>query len=52
MPACLAGQPSPQGLTFMLTLHGGRGSLSIRKAENFRPGGLLSFLSEIVAWSP
>jgi hypothetical protein len=24
------------GLTFMLTPHGGKGSLSIRKADNFR----------------
>ncbi|MDD3571950.1 MAG: hypothetical protein PHP07_03240 [Eubacteriales bacterium] len=29
------GQP-PQGLTFKLTPHGGRGPLSIRKADNFR----------------
>jgi len=38
-----AGQPSPLGLTFMLTLHGGRGSLSIRKADNFRVVRCLAF---------
>ena len=36
MPACPAGQPSTQGLTLALTKHGGRGSLSIRIAGNFR----------------
>jgi len=36
MPAWLAGQPSPLGLTLVLTPHGGSGSLSIRKADNFR----------------
>ncbi len=35
MPGLLPGQP-PQGLAPKLTPHGGRGSLSIRKADNFR----------------
>ena len=35
MPGFPPGQP-PQGLAFKLTPHGGRGSLSIRKADNFR----------------
>ena len=31
--------PAPQGMALELALHGGRGSLSIRKAEYFRVKG-------------